>query len=50
MDYPAAAITRETLKLLSQQISDPYASPRHISVLPEVTFRDSCPRPENWKS
>ena len=50
MDYPAAAITQETLKLLSQQISDPYASPRHISVLPEVTFRDSCPRPENWKS
>lgn len=45
LDYPAAAITLETLKLLNEQISDPYASPKRVTVMPGITYRDSCPNP-----
>lgn len=48
LDYPIAAITLETLKLLAQQLGDPYASPRRITVMPGVTFRGSCPKPDSW--
>lgn len=48
VDYPADSLTLETLKLLSDQIRDPYAAPKQVAVKPGITFRDSCPRPEHW--
>lgn len=48
LDYPAPAITEQALRLLSQQLLDPYAPPRQIAVMPTVTFRGSCPQPDGW--
>lgn len=48
LDYPMQAIARQSLQLMSEQLGDPFVQPRQIFVSNIVTFRESCPRPENW--
>ncbi len=48
VNYPVAGITLEALKLMSKQLGDPYATPERVAVPADITFRDSCPRPDGW--
>lgn len=49
INYPIEGITLEALRLMGKLLGDPRVEPVRVMVQPDVTFRDSCPRPANWE-
>ena len=49
LDYPAAEMALQALKLMEEGLHNPYASPKQALVRSTVTFRESCPRPKDWE-
>jgi len=48
IDYPGKSIALHALTLISERMRTPQATPVCIKVPPTVTFRESCPQPNDW--
>ncbi len=49
LDYPATEMALQALKLMEEELLNPYASLKQVLVRSTVTFRESCPRPKGWE-